>query len=161
MAYTAVQSLFPITCTLVSNYADDGSTVGHIDADVAETWFFFKVPASIPTMQLHTAHWANGAVITANDTNYVQLDILNGATSMATATTKLTTAGGSGTGTNGDTVADAANAFTLSTTVANRRCVAGETITIAATHPGSGQALTAQAVVTAWFSIGVDDLNAS
>lgn len=145
--WTAMQDkLFPITLNL-------GATVA---ADTEDTWFFFKVPASIPTMQLVGAEWGNGASITANDTNYVKLAINNGATEMGAVTTKLSASGGTG-----NVTADTAYSFTLSTTVANRRAVAGDTITIAKTDPGSGQATTAQSVITAWFLIGTDDLNAS
>ncbi len=144
--YTAVQGAIPVIVNL-------GATVA---ADTEENWCLFKVPTQIPTMQLIAAQWTNGTSITAGDTNYVVLTVKNGSTAMATIDTRLSASGGTG-----DIVADTAYDFTLSTTVANRRAVGGDTITLAKTDPGSGAAVTAQSVVTLWFIIGTDDLVAS
>lgn len=144
--YTAVQGAIPVTINL-------GATVA---AAAAETWFLFKVPAEIPTAQLIGAHWGNGAAITASDANYTTLSIMNGATTMATVDTRTSGSGGTG-----NVTADTAYAFTLSTTVANRRCVGGDTLTITKAETGTGAAVTAQSVITAWFIIGTDDLVAS
>ena len=148
IAYTGQQALFPVSLNL-------GATVA---ANTEDIWFFFKVPADIPTIQLVMAHWGNGTTITADDTDYVKLALYNVTTSteMGSVTTQLAATGGTG-----NVTADIAYAFTPSTTVANRRAVAGDTIQLRKTDPGNGQAVTAQTVVTAWFRVGSDDLQAS
>lgn len=123
------EALVPVVCNVPTTAAD-----------VEDTFFVFKAPDA---GEIIKAYWANGAAVTANATNYVVLTLKNGSTTMATLDTATVS-----------WAADTAYDMTMSTTDANCKFAAGDSITLVKTDPGTGGAVTAPTALTLWIQHG-------
>ncbi|MGD9715426.1 MAG: hypothetical protein AB7V46_25740 [Thermomicrobiales bacterium] len=107
----------------------------------------FVVLASAPSAgQILAVYVTNGATIVGDTSNNRVFELLNGTVSMASITTD--------TPTTDDIAANAKYAVTLSTTTANRKFAAGDTLTFSVSDNGTGPALTAPARVEIHYLIG-------
>lgn len=136
--YTEQQGLIPITVNL-------GAAVA---IATNETWMLFTVPSGVPAMHLISATLQNGASVTANATDFNTFVITKGAsTAMATLNVGAT-----------NLTADTAAAFTRTTTVADQKLTAADTVSLVktATLNGTAGATSIQCILTMWFRYGID-----
>lgn len=124
-------------------------TLIHIDptALTTNTNDTFVVLASAPSAgEILAVYVTNGATIVGDTTNNRVFELLNGTVSMASVTTD--------TPTTDDIAANTKYAVTLSTTTANRKFAAGDTLTLSISDNGSGPALTAPVRVEVQMLLG-------